>query len=143
MRIDWLVPARYAELSEAGTMNILGGGIDTLVVPQTPVASRLEVFIAMRIAGLAQEWRSDHTVSVSFTRNGAGRRVVYDKRLLIPEARILDPDRDIGVLIAARCRWQSTNSEQLEFKVALDGENRGRVEIAVVGPKPATHTAPG
>jgi hypothetical protein len=51
---------------------------------------------------------------------------------ILPEATILDPDRDIGVLVAARCRWQSTSPENLEFTVTLDGDECAQIAISIV-----------
>jgi hypothetical protein len=139
MHIDWLVPARYAEVKDDGTMCVDGGGVDTLVVEQSALMPTLEIFLAIRVAAVAEEWLRSHTVEVTLIRETASMMTVYRERLRVPEARLLEPTRDIGVLIAARCQWQSMGSEELRFALTLDEEHVAEIPISVLAtrqPKP-------
>jgi hypothetical protein len=132
MRIAWVVPARSAEVSEDGTIDVVGGGLDTLFVKGLPELTSLGVILAMRVAGPAREWLSSHTIAVLLTDDAGAEEVVFQQRLTIIEAPVVDPDRDIGVLVAARCEWRSPRAGAFVLSVQLDGEEEARVPLAVV-----------
>lgn len=67
MRLAWVIPSRYAEVADDGSMSILGGGIDTLVVSRLQNVSALSVVLAMRIAGTAREWFDEHSLTVALS----------------------------------------------------------------------------
>jgi hypothetical protein len=135
MRIDWLVPARYAELSSDGTMTIVGGGVDTLLVSVSKLPTRLGVFLAMRVAGNAASWRdTEHVVSIVVAGSDAQPHAVLSERLRIPEAAAMDDQsRDIGVLLPAPCRWQVPRPDRYAFTVSLDGQECRQLSVTVVG----------
>lgn len=56
MRVEWLVPCRYAELSSDGTLAIVGAGQDIYFVPDEALPATLGTFLAVRIVGTESEW---------------------------------------------------------------------------------------
>jgi hypothetical protein len=57
VKIEWAVLARYAELGEDGTANVLGAGLDTLIIKDGSLPVKGEVHIAGRVVGRMAEWR--------------------------------------------------------------------------------------
>jgi hypothetical protein len=57
VRIDWAIPCRYVEVSDAGT-TIVGGGADIFFVQSVP--TEIGLWLAVRIAGPPHELRPDH-----------------------------------------------------------------------------------
>ena len=55
MRIDWIVPCRYAELQPDGSLNITGAGVDTLWIPDQGLESDLTMLFAIRVIGAPDE----------------------------------------------------------------------------------------
>jgi hypothetical protein len=134
MRIDWLIPARYAELSGDGTMSILGGGVDTLLVPASALPGRLGIFLAMRVVGPAFEWRdTDHSHSVVVTDADGGEQLLFEDQLAIAEAAaVADPSREIGMLLPSPCRWRASAPGRYTFTVFVHREVDRSVVITVV-----------
>lgn len=57
MRIDWIIPCRYAEIHQnLGT--IVGAGIDTFTVPALP--AHIEVAVVVRLLAMPDELRANH-----------------------------------------------------------------------------------
>lgn len=58
MQFDWIIIAQYAEVTEQGTMNIVGAGIDSLLVGKGSFPVEGELYIAARIVARMEEWRA-------------------------------------------------------------------------------------
>lgn len=131
MRIAWLVPARYAEVSGDGTMSILGGGVDTLVLTAPVDPPILTVTLALRVVGSAREWLAEHDLSVTVRDEAGTTRSVYKQRLRIVEAPDIEPGREIGMLVPATCRWRPGDRYQFTFTVSIDGDEHAVADIAI------------
>ncbi len=132
MRLAWVIASRYAEVGDDGSMGILGGGIDTLVVSRLRDVSALSLVLAMRVAGTAGKWYEEHVLTVVLKSPTDTDQVTYERRIAIPEAAAMSPERDIGYLVAALCQWSPAKEGQHSLAVYLDGVENARVPIKVV-----------
>ena len=69
MRIDWVIPCRYAEAGPNGA-TIVGGGIDLLQVPQFPTT--ISLMIAARFVGAESEMTHEHVLSMTLRDDQLG-----------------------------------------------------------------------
>ena len=74
MRIEYVVPCKYAEVND-GLATIVGGGIDTTQAPEFPW--RIQVMLAIRIIGQASEFPGPHRVRCP-VRDSGGSTVAED-----------------------------------------------------------------
>jgi hypothetical protein len=123
MQIDWLIPSRYAEVSGDGTVSVLGGGVDTLLVSPLKLPTQLGIFLAMRVAAPAYEWCEEgHVLSISITDPGNEELIEVEVPLAIPEAAaVTDSSRELGMLLPSPCRFQATGFGRYAFTVCLNG----------------------
>lgn len=68
MRVDWVIAARWVQRDGGGLVEIKGGGIDHIAVPDFP--ARVDINIAARVVGVPDPGKSyDLTVSVLDEQN--------------------------------------------------------------------------
>jgi hypothetical protein len=91
VRLDWAVPARYAEASADGTATIIGAGLDS-VWPQD-VPTDIGLFLMVRIVGPRDEFEEEHQL----------------------EIRLVTPDREEQAVLTAD--FQSPPSGRSPFAV--------------------------
>jgi hypothetical protein len=131
MHLAWLVSAVHAVNGDDGTMRIEGAGVDTLVV-SGDLPHIVEVVLAMRVVGRADEWLQDQVVTVSCRWPSGTEMEVARERLRVPEARLLTPTREVGVLLPARCAWLAEAGKH-DLTVSLDGARTAQLSVTVVG----------
>jgi hypothetical protein len=68
MRIDWVVPCRYAEIQQDGTLNLTGAGIDTFWLADDALPSDVGMFLAIRLLGQPDELLHPHELALGLTR---------------------------------------------------------------------------
>ena len=133
MRIDWVIPARYAELAGDGTMSILGGGIDTLLLPTRALPTPCEMFLALRVAGTEDEWASGRhglTATLIFP-SGRNEEVMYHRLASSSAPPDRQPGMEIGLLLPAIQRWTASEHGLYTFELTLDGRHASSVSIMV------------
>jgi hypothetical protein len=131
VRIDWVIPARYAELAGDGTMSILGAGVDTLLLPAGALPSRCEMFLALRVAGTQDEWASGrHVLSATLIFPSGTTQEVMRQRLA---SSTTPPDHqqgmEIGLLLPAIQRWAVSEHGLYTFELAVDGRRTNSISI--------------
>jgi len=109
MRLDWIVPARYAEVAADGTMTIVGAGVDALYTSaELPVPVRM--FLALRVAAPEDEWREDgHSLEVTLREpSGAecSRRSIELRQDTMPPLK--SKGAEAGLLLAFAECWTAS-----------------------------------
>lgn len=86
MRIEYVIPCKYAEVNDA-LATIIGAGIDTTQVPGFP--SRVQLMLAIRVLGTDEEMPGEHRIQCS-VRDSNGNPVgeELDAELTLPGANI-------------------------------------------------------
>jgi hypothetical protein len=132
MRLDWIVPARYAEVATDGTMTIVGAGVDALYTAAgLPVSARL--FLALRAAAPEDEWREDgHSIEITLLDpSGAecSRRRIELRRDTMP--RFKSKGAEAGLLLAFAERWTASRFGLYIFDIHLDDRQQRSIGVAV------------
>lgn len=131
MRIDWLVLARYAAPPKFGTMNILGAGLDTLLLSDAQFPLTLQAYLAMRLVASVSEWSTSHDLAILVT-DPNGRTQIGFTQILQPLASSRRDDRDdVGLLLPGRCQWKAHGEGRFTLAVVLDAQQHRELGIDV------------
>jgi hypothetical protein len=102
MRLDWLVIAHDAEVLNTGTIDILGAGLDTFVLPATNAPAELQLYVALRVVAPFHEWtQSGHHLTTTVLTPSGEQRSGYRLHLQETQAPpMLYGDADPGRLLS-------------------------------------------
>lgn len=133
MRVDWIVPARYAEIASDGTMSILGAGIDTLFIAAGDLPARCEMFLALRVAAADDEWGAEDHVLVTTLVDPSGTRQADKPHRLSATSELPHRQRgmEVGFLLASAQNWVAVEHGLYTFEVSIDGRPQRSIPIAV------------
>ena len=131
MEIAWALACRFAEQAPDGTATLVGAGIDSLFVSETP--ADVGVFLMMRIAGAAYEFEEQHTVAVRLVDPERDEHDVLSAAFgpigePPPDAQ---PGLDVGVLVPAAIGWTAAHFGLYTLEVLIDGRPRRSIPILV------------
>jgi hypothetical protein len=131
LRLDWVVPCRYAEAPGDGTATILGGGTDTFWVVELPVD--IVLFLAIRVVDPEDEWRDEqHTFSIKLVRPDRAEEVMLSGPLHTEELPALrQPGWETGMLIPALQRWHAEEFGLYTLELYIDDRRHKSVAIRV------------
>jgi hypothetical protein len=131
VRVDWVVPCRYAETPGDGTATILGGGTDTFWVAELP--AEIAIFLAMRVAGTEDEWRDEtHSLSIKLVRPDLAEEVTLSGDLRIEQfSPLKQPGWEAGMLIPALQRWIAREYGLYTLEVFIDDRRQKSVPISI------------
>jgi hypothetical protein len=108
LRVDWAVPCRYAEAPGDGTANMLGAGIDTLWLPELPVA--VAIFLMLRLAGPEDEFREETQLEVRVVDPEREETQALSLGFSTEEMPPLKvPGIEAGALVPAVIQWEASH----------------------------------
>lgn len=136
MRVDWLVPCRYAEQAGDGTLAMVGAGMDIFFVPEENLPATLSLFLGTRLCGTEDELADEqrHTFAFKLLRPAD----IEEEDLLsiefglgeLPALRL--PGHEVGIVLPIIVQWEAQSYGEHGFQVFLDGEReRNPVNISV------------
>lgn len=135
LRLDWVVPCRYAEVGGDGTMSILGAGLDTFWVEEEQLPAPLGVFLATRVAGSEDEWSTPHPLSMRLLRPDLEEEVLLEIPLQMDELPPLkQPGHEAGVVLPLLMQWTAHSHGLYSFELLLDAVRAKSVPINVRPP---------
>lgn len=131
MDVAWALPCRFAEATPDGTATIVGAGIDSVWIEETP--SDVGVFLMMRISGPVYEFEEAHTMSVKLIDPEREEQEMLTAAFgpmdeLPPQHH---PALDPGILIPAAIGWQAEHFGLYTLDVLVDERPRRSVAILV------------
>jgi hypothetical protein len=134
MKLDWALTAREAALTTDGTIQIIGGAVDTLIAPKGSFPSYAEIFIAGRVVAPMDEWRqAGHQLEIEIVDSRDERMARYTEPLResTPPA-LLREDSQPGRLLALPQRWKVNAAGVFSLHLYLDKEFQRTFRIAVL-----------
>jgi hypothetical protein len=133
LRLDWIVPARYAENSADGTMVLLGAGSDTLWIPVDQMPAQVALFLALRIAGPEDEWQEGgHSLAIALRRpdgeetEGLRLDLKMDE---LPPLRV--PGQEPSLLLSSPQQWTAQDFGLYTFEIYIDDRRAKSLAIHV------------
>jgi hypothetical protein len=122
MKIDWVVPCRFAEAHADGTMTITGAGIDSFWLPEDALRSDIGLFLAMRLVGEPSEFvHKEHRLSIRLAREGAEEQhEVAGARFRVTEPPAGGDDVEIGLLAPIFVGWRPAAFATYILEILLD-----------------------
>jgi hypothetical protein len=109
VELEWALPAREAKLRDDGTIDIIGGAVDTLVLAAGVLPTELELTVAARVRAPMSEWR-EHGHGIRVDVLAPGRETVGRLREPLHEIEApprLHPDVQPGRLLALSVSWSA------------------------------------
>jgi Family of unknown function (DUF6941) len=132
VRLDWVIPCRYAELAGDGTMSVLGAGLDTFWVPEEQLPAPLGIFIATRVAGGEDEWLTPHAFAVRLVSPDLAQEDLLEIELGMDEMPPLkQPGHEAGTLLPLLMQWEANDFGLYSFDLLLDGNREKSVPVNV------------
>jgi hypothetical protein len=130
MKIDWLVPCRYAEPQADGTLMISGAGIDTFWVDESSLPTDLAFFLAARAIGELDELLAAHDIKVRLRRPSSKRAEKLISGQIQADRAPETAEMAGGVLLAIGMAFNARELGVHSVEFALDGRRR-KVEFRV------------
>jgi hypothetical protein len=135
LRLDWVVPCRYAESPGDGTLTILGGGTDTFWIEDEALPLPFAVFLAMRVVGPEDEWTGDeeYTLSVRLVRPDVEEESLIGPFPLRMEQipPLKEPGAEAGMVIPAAMTWEAREFGLYTLEVYIGERRQKSVAISV------------
>lgn len=135
LRLDWAVPARYAEAAADGSATIIGAGIDSFWLPEVP--ADIGLFLMIRVAGPADEFEEEHQLEIRLvTPESEEQQVLQAGFQTPPGARnpLAVPGMESGILIPAGVAFRAEEYGFHTLEVYLDGQRLRSIPVAVRPP---------
>jgi hypothetical protein len=131
LEVAWALPCRFAEAQPDGTATIIGGGIDSVFVPETP--TDVGVFLMMRIVGPQYEFEEQHTVAVRLIDPAREEAEVLSAGFgpIENPPPLLHPGMDGGLLIPAAIGWQADDFGLYTLEIYIDDHRERSLPILV------------
>jgi hypothetical protein len=131
--LDWALPARWATVTADGTIDIAGGGIDTLIAPRGSLPTSVEIVIAGRVVAPMDEWLEPGHQLMVVVLDDCSRPVLRRREPLRernPPAR-LQPAGRPGRLLVLPQRWRVMVPGVFSVQVHLDDRLQHTYQIDV------------
>lgn len=136
MRLDWAVPARYAEASGDGTATIIGAGIDSFWLEEVP--ADIGLFLMIRVAGPRDEFEDDHVLEIRLVTPERDEQEVLKAGFKAPpggaQTPLSVPGMEGGLLIPAGVAFQAEEYGFYTLEVYLDEQRLRSIPISVRPP---------
>lgn len=129
MRIDWVIPCRYAEPVPDGTATIIGAGIDTFYVPAVP--TDVSLMIVSRIVGTADEMIQEHVLAFELLDDDLGTLGQHEMRYTPGLNPAREPGWEAGNVTGAVHQFRVEREGTYTLNVRLDGGSESRLMRAV------------
>jgi hypothetical protein len=107
VEVSWALACRYAEASPDGTATLVGAGVDSLALPDTP--SEVGVLVMLRLAGAAYEFEEAHQLAVKLVDPERDTQEVLSVEVapMGGPPPLAEPGLDIGLLLRLAIAWTS------------------------------------
>jgi hypothetical protein len=131
VEIAWALPCRFAEATPDGTATLVGAGIDSLWVPDTP--ADVGVFLMMRIAGAAYEFEEEHRLSVALIDPERDEEELLSFGFgPMPEPPPqAQPGLDVGILVPAAVGWAAEHLGIYTLDIRVDDRPKRSIAIQI------------
>jgi hypothetical protein len=141
VKIDWLLPCRFAESHADGTMTISGAGVDIFWLAEDALPSEIGLFLAMRIAGSPAELlHKDHELIVRLSRpDHRDQEDIVAARFRATETPLGGDDVEIGALIPMFVPLRAAAFGTYVLELSVDEEVQTDVRFHV---RPQTQATP-
>lgn len=131
MQIAWALPCRFAEATADGTATIVGAGLDSVWVTETP--TDVGIFLMMRVAGAQYEFEEAHTLAVRLVDPDRGEHDVLSAGFgpMGEPPPLFHPGLDAGILVPAATGWQAEHLGLYTLEIFVDDRRERSVPILV------------
>lgn len=121
MNIDWVIPARHAEIHD-NLATIVGGGIDRQAVPELP--AMVAVMLAVRLTATSEEIGPDHQHSWrNIVKNPAGETIAEGGGEFAIGAENPQTDWLNNFLISAAIQFQAEEEGTYTIELIVDDKS--------------------
>lgn len=121
MNIDWVIPARHAEIHD-NLATIVGGGIDRQAVPEFP--SMVGLMLAVRLTATSEEIGPDHQHSWrNIVTNPAGEKIAEGGGEFAVGAESPQTDWLNNFLISAAIQFQADEEGTYKIELIVDDQS--------------------
>jgi hypothetical protein len=145
MRIEWVIPCRYAERQADGTLMISGAGVDTFWARDDALPSNFGLTVAIRLLGEHRdEVLEPHDLVVYLTRPDAEREQLVGIRIQGEEPVGVMPGGGVPLMFPMAIGVTATSFGVHLFDFVLDDSTEARSVPFVVRPaseQPAAEAA--
>lgn len=122
MRVDWLIPCRYAEPQGDGTMSIIGAGVDQFWLDETKLPAQIGLFLALRIVGTEEDVGVPHVLTIGLRRPSGEREGLVQADFQLEGDRVA-PGTAVGILVRIVVGLSISEFGLHELEVAIDGHD--------------------
>lgn len=132
LRLDWAVPARYAEASVDGTATIIGGGIDSFWPPDVP--ADVGLFVMLRIVGPPDEFGEEHRLEIRVVDPKREEQQILEAGFQSPpgaENPLAIPGMEGATLIPAGVAFRAEDYGFYTLEIYLDGQRQRSIPLNV------------
>jgi hypothetical protein len=130
MRINWVVPCRYAEMNADGTISITGGGVDTLWVSADAVPGEVALLLAIRLVETNGDLEEPHTLVLRLTRPGDAEADEIARGQLRAEGEVVPrAELDRGFLFVMGARFTVEGFGRHDLHLTLDDDTTWEIPV--------------